>query len=164
MMLLISGLLIFFLVHLVPAQPDLKSGLVSRFGNFAYRVTFSVFALIGLTLIVVGFHKLQLMPGKNPIIWSPPDWTRHIAFLLMIPAMILLAATFVPSRIRTAAKHPMLAAIKFWALAHLIANGDLGSMVLFSSFLAFAVVDRIAVKDRPAAGALLPARGGVIND
>jgi uncharacterized membrane protein len=66
----------------------------------------------------------------------------------MLPAMILLVAAFVPSRIRTAAKHPMLAAIKFWALAHLVANGDLGSLVLFGSFLAFAVYDRISVKRR----------------
>jgi uncharacterized membrane protein len=81
----------------------------------------------------------------------------------MVPAMILLVAAFVPSRIRTAAKHPMLAAIKFWALAHLLVNGDLGSLVLFGSFLAFAVYDRISVKRRPAT---LPATQptGVVND
>jgi uncharacterized membrane protein len=90
-----------------------------------------------------------MMPGKNPVLWDPPSWTRHIAFLLMLPAMILLVAAFVPSRIRTAAKHPMLAAIKAWALSHLLVNGDLGSLVLFGSFLAFAVYDRISIKRRP---------------
>lgn len=149
MLILVLGILLFLAIHLVPTSPSLRAGLVDRFGEGAYKVGFSVLSLIGFALIVVGFHKLQVMPGKNPIIWDPPTWTRHIAFLLMIPAMILLVAALIPSRIRTAAKHPMLAAIKFWALAHLLANGDLGSLVLFGSFLAFAVYDRISVKRRP---------------
>lgn len=161
---LILGLLLFFAVHLVPTSPSLRDGLIARFGEPAYKIGFSVLSLIGLVLIVVGYHKLQLMPGKNPVLWDPPTWTRHIAFLLMLPAMILLVAAFVPSRIRTAAKHPMLAAIKFWALAHLLVNGDLGSLVLFGSFLAFGVYDRISVKHR--AAATLPAGQppGAIND
>lgn len=160
---LILGLLLFFAIHLVPTSPSLRDGLVERFGAPAYKIGFSVLSLVGFVLIVLGYHKLQLMPGKNPVPWDPPTWTRHIAFLLMVPAMILLVATFVPSRIRTAAKHPMLAAIKFWALAHLLVNGDLGSLVLFGSFLAFAVYDRISVKHRAAVGpALLPA--GPFND
>jgi uncharacterized membrane protein len=160
---LILGLLLFFAVHLVPTSPSLRAGLVERFGEPAYKIGFAVLSLIGFVLIVVGYHKLQVMPGKNPVLWDPPTWTRHIAFLLMVPAMILLVAAFVPSRIRTAAKHPMLAAIKFWALAHLLVNGDLGSLVLFGSFLAFAVYDRISVKRRPAT---LPATQptGVVND
>lgn len=161
---LILGLLLFFAAHLVPTSPSLRDGLIARFGEPAYKIGFSVLSLIGLVLIVVGYHKLQLMPGKNPVLWDPPTWTRHIAFLLMLPAMILLVAAFVPSRIRTAAKHPMLAAIKFWALAHLLVNGDLGSLVLFGSFLAFGVYDRISVKHR--AAATLPAGQppGAIND
>lgn len=160
---LILGLLLFFAVHLVPTSPSLRDGLVERFGPGAYRAVFAVLALIGFVLIVVGYHKLQLMPGKNPILWNPPSWTKHIAFLLMLPAMIALVAAFVPSRIRTALKHPMLVAIKAWALSHLLVNGDLGALVLFGSFLAFAVYDRISVKRRPAAGPP-PAPAGAIND
>jgi uncharacterized membrane protein len=156
---LILGLLLFFAIHLVPTSPSLRDGLVERFGASAYKIGFSVLSLVGFVLIVLGYHKLQLMPGKNPVLWDPPTWTRHIAFLLMVPAMILLVATFVPSRIRTAAKHPMLAAIKFWALAHLLVNGDLGSLVLFGSFLAFAVYDRISVKHRAAVGPALVSPG-----
>lgn len=161
---LILGLLLFFAVHLVPTSPSLRDGLIERFGETAYKIGFSVLSLVGFVLIVAGYHKLQLMPGKNPVLWDPPSWTRHIAFLLMVPAMILLVAAFVPSRIRTAAKHPMLAAIKAWALAHLLVNGDLGSLVLFGSFLAFGVYDRISVKHRPAAAgpALVPP--GPYND
>ena len=149
------GLLLFFAVHLVPTSPSLRDGLVERFGAQAYKIGYSALALIGLVLIVVGYHKLQLMPGKNPVLWDPPSWTRHIAFLLMLPAIILLVAAFIPSRIRTKAKHPLLAAIKFWALAHLLVNGDAGSLLLFGSFLAFGVYDRISVKRRP--GTVLPA-------
>ncbi|HEX2841439.1 NnrU family protein [Hyphomicrobium sp.] len=160
---LMLGLLLFFAIHLVPTSPSLRQGLAERFGEPAYKIAFSVLSVVALALIVLGYHKLQVMPGKNPVLWDPPSWTRHIAFLLMLPAMILLVAACIPSRIRTAAKHPMLAAIKFWALAHLLVNGDLGSIVLFGSFLAFAVYDRISVKRRPAAGP--PASpAGALND
>lgn len=159
---LVLGLLIFFLVHLVPTQTDLRRGLVERLGVNGYKAAFSVVALIGLVLIVVGFGKMQVMPGKNPELWTPPVWTRHLAFLLMLPAFVLLVAAYVPSRIRTAVKHPMLAAIKLWAVAHLLANGDLASLLLFGSFLGFAVYDRISVKHRGILPA--PAPGGFLND
>lgn len=159
---LVLGLLLFFAVHLVPTSPSLRDGLVERFGANAYRIGFSILSLIGFVLIVAGYHKLQLMPGKNPVLWDPPSWTRHIAFLLMLPAMILLVAAFVPSRIRSAVKHPMLAAIKAWALAHLLVNGDLGSLVLFGAFLAFAVYDRISIKHR--AVTIPPSPPGALND
>jgi len=159
---LILGLLLFFAVHLVPTSPSLRNGLVERFGAGAYRVGFAVLSLAGFALIVLGYHKLQLMPGKNPVLWDPPSWTRHIAFLLMLPAMILFVAAFVPSRVRTAVKHPMLAAVKAWALAHLLVNGDLGSMVLFGAFLAFAVYDRISIKHRTVT--VPPSPAGFTND
>ncbi|WP_439543172.1 NnrU family protein [Hyphomicrobium sp.] len=163
MLLLTLGLLLFFAIHLVPTSPSLRDGLVERFGAGAYRIAFSVVSLIGFALIVMGYHKLQLMPGKNPVLFDPPSWTRHIAFLLMIPAMIFIVAAFVPSRIRTAVKHPMLAAIKLWALAHLLVNGDLGSLLLFGGFLAFAVYDRISVKRRPGV-TIPPAPASPLND
>lgn len=163
MLILVLGILLFLAIHLVPTSPALRAGLADRFGEGAYKVGFSVLSLAGLALIVIGFHKLQVMPGKNPVIWDPPSWTRHIAFLLMLPAMILLVASQIPSRIRTAAKHPMLVAIKLWALSHLLVNGDLGSLVLFGSFLAFAVYDRISVKRR-AGTAPPPAPASAFND
>lgn len=164
MLLLVIGLLLFFAVHLVPTSPGLRQGLAERFGENAYKIAFSVLSLIGFVLIVLGYHKLQLMPGKNPVLWDPPSWTRHVAFLLMLPAMILLIAAFVPSRIRAAAKHPMLAAVKLWALAHLLVNGDLGSLLLFGGFLAFGVYDRISVKHRAATGPFGTGTGPPLND
>lgn len=162
---LVVGLLVFFLIHLVPTSPGVRTALVDRLGANGYKAIFSVLSLIGVVVIVMGYHKLQLHPGKNPVLWDPPVWTKHISFLLMIPAMIALVAAYVPSRIRTALKHPMLVALKIWALAHLIANGDLGSLVLFGSFLAYAVYDRISLKRRSdGLGPLGSAKGGLAGD
>ncbi len=154
MMLLIVGLILFLGVHLLPTVPDVRTGLIARFGAGAYKAVFSILSLIGFAVIVMGYHKMQLHPGKNPVLWDPPLWTRHIALALMLPAMIFVVAANVPSRIRSAVKHPMLLAIKIWALAHLLANGDLASLLLFGSFLAYAVYDRISVKNRGARGPL----------
>ena len=165
MMLLIVGLALFLGVHLLPAMPDVRDGFRSRFGDGAYKAVFSLISLAGFAIIVLGYHKMQLHPGKNPVLWDPPAWTRHIAIALMLPALILLVAAYVPSRIRTAVKHPMLLSIKLWALAHLLANGDVASLLLFGSFLAYAIFDRISVKQRGAMGPLGSAQpASPIND
>ncbi|MET0430903.1 MAG: NnrU family protein, partial [Hyphomicrobium sp.] len=146
-------------------SPELRDALKERLGETPYKILFSLLSLAGIVVIVLGFHKLQLHPGKNPILWDPPIWTRHIAVALMLPAMILLVASLIPSRIRTATRHPMLIAIKTWALAHLLANGDLAALLLFGSFLAFAVYDRISVKKRGALGPLGTAKpASPLND
>jgi uncharacterized membrane protein len=154
MMVLIVGLILFLGLHLLPTSPELRDGLKERLGGGPYKIIFSLLSLAGITVIVLGFHKLQLHPGKNPILWDPPLWTRYIAVALMLPAMIFLIASLIPSRIRTAIRHPMLVAIKIWAFGHLISNGDLGGILLFGSFLAFAVYDRVSVKRRAALGPL----------
>jgi uncharacterized membrane protein len=164
MLTLVVGLALFLGVHLLPTQTDLRSGLVGRFGLNAYKGVFALLSAVGLALIVLGYHKLQLHPGKNPQIWTPPTAMRHIAATLMLPAMILLVAAYTPSRIRTAVKHPMLLAVKLWAFSHLLANGDLGGMVLFGSFLAWAVYDRISVKTRASPGPLGNAKGTLAGD
>jgi uncharacterized membrane protein len=164
MLLLVIGLVVFLSIHLVPSNVELRNGLVARFGETGYKAFFAIVSLIGFVIIVFGFHKLQLHPGKNPQLWYPPLWCRHLAVALMLPAMIALVAAYVPSRIHTMLRHPMLVAIKIWALAHLLANGDLGSLILFGSFLAFAVFDRISLKKRGSLGPLGTRTGPAIND
>jgi uncharacterized membrane protein len=164
MLLLVVGLVLFFAIHLVPTAPDLRAGLIQRFGASAYKALFGVISLAGFVLIVMGYHKMQLNPGKNVVLWESPVWLNHVTWLLMLPAMIALVAAYVPSRIRSALKHPMLVAIKLWALSHLIVNGDLASLVLFGSFLAYAVYDRISVKRRGALGPLGAKTGGIAAD
>ena len=161
MLLLAVGLVLFLGIHLVPTSPDLRNGLVERFGAASYKVVFAVLSFAGLLLIIYGYHKLQINPGKNVFFGDPPSWLKHVSWLLMLPAMIALVAAYVPSRIRSALKHPMLVAIKIWALAHLLVNWDLGSFLLFGSFLAYAVYDRISVKKRGALGPLGETQGGL---
>jgi uncharacterized membrane protein len=164
MLVLVIGLVLFFAIHLVPSNVAMRDGLIARFGLVGYRAIFGLVSLIGFALIAIGFAKLQMHPGKNPQLWDPPLWTRHLAAALMLPAMIALVAAYVPSRIHTALKHPMLVAIKIWALAHLLANGDLAALVLFGSFLAFTVYDRISVKKRHALGPIGAKTGPWYND
>lgn len=162
-MLLLLGLIVFLGVHLTPAFPQARTGLARSLGEMGYKAAFSIASLVGLVLIVYGFGEARTA-AWNVALWSPPVWTKHIAFLLMWPAFVLLVATYVPSHIRDRAKHPMLAAVKIWALAHLIANGDLAGIFLFGSFLAYGVFDRISLKKRQARGPLGARTGGLFND
>jgi len=143
MALLIIGIVVFLGIHLLPTFGGLRERLIERLGANGYRAAFSVFSILGFVLLVYGFAKAPIIP-----IWTPPTWMRHVAMLLMLPAFIFLVASYVPGRIKAVVKHPMLAAIKTWALAHLLANGNLAGIILFGSFLAYAVYDRIALKHR----------------
>jgi uncharacterized membrane protein len=143
MTLLIIGIIVFLGFHLLPTVPGLRERLVGRLGEGGYRVLFSLLSVAGLALLIYGFAHAPLIQ-----IWSPPAWTRWVAIVLMLPAFIFLVAAYVPGQIKAKLKHPFLVAVKTWALAHLIANGDLASLILFGSFLAYAVYDRIAIKAR----------------
>lgn len=164
MLLLLLGLFIFFGIHLLPTQPEMRRGLAARFGEGGYKLLFSIVSLIGFTVIVIGYHKLQLAPGKSPQLWTPPAWGRHVTMALMLPVFILLVSAYLPGRITAAVKHPMILAVKLWALGHLFVRGDLGSLVLFAGFLAWAVFDRISLKRREAVGLVRPKSGPVFND
>ena len=165
MVILIVGLLIFFGVHLVSANGELRDGLVTRFGAGAYKGVYSLVSLLGFVVIVLGYHKMQEYTGsKNPILWYPPGWTRHAAMTLMLPVFVLLVAAYVPSRIRGYVKHPMLLAVKLWALAHLLANGTAAALVLFLAFLAYAVVARISLKRRGIGPPASDSDAPLIND
>lgn len=141
---LILGLVVFLGGHVAARVGNTRARLAAHFGENTYRGLHSLVALLGLALIVHGF-AIYRNAGMIPV-WDPPRFMTHLAMLLMLLAFILLAATWLPGKIKAKVKHPMLTAIKTWALAHLFVNGDLGSIVLFSAFLAWAVFTRIAIK------------------
>ncbi|HEY0293567.1 MAG TPA: NnrU family protein [Hansschlegelia sp.] len=141
MAILILGLAIFLGGHLFTRAQGRRAALIARFGDGPYKAAYSVVSAIGLLLIVLGWRAAPFIE-----VWSPPAWTRHVPVTLMWPAFILLASAYLPSHIRAKARHPMLAAVKLWATAHLVANGDLASIVLFGSFLAWGVAARIGLK------------------
>ncbi|MDP3458601.1 MAG: NnrU family protein [Hyphomonas sp.] len=144
---LVLGLVIFFGTHLFSAYRSREPGkdLRKKMGEGPYMGLYSLVSIAGFALIVWGFGAAR--PAQ--ILYTPPAYLAHINLLLMAIAMILLAAAYLPTgRIKKAVRHPMLAAVKVWAFGHLLANGELNSVVLFGSFLAYAVLDRIAVKKR----------------
>lgn len=164
MMPLILGLLLFVGIHTLPMQPQLRHGLATRFGEAAYKGVFSVISIAGFILIVLGYHKARLMPGKNPQLWAPPLWGRHAGFAFMLPVFPLLLAAYLPGRITAAVRHPMVTAVMLWALAHLFVRGDAASVLLFGGLLAWAVVDRVSLRQREAAGLVKVKTGPVRND
>lgn len=156
------GLILFLGMHLVSTQRDTRAGLVARFGEGGYKIVYSLVSAAGLALIVWGFAEYRA--SGMIVLYEPPRALKHLAIALMLPAVILVVASYVRGRIYTTLKHPMLAGVKLWALAHLLANGDLGSLLLFGSFLAWAVIDRISLKRRSDAGAPPIPVGGYGND
>ena len=149
---LIVGLVLFLGVHSVSiVSPQGRHALAQRLGDGGFKGLYTLFSFVGLALIVWGYGLARQAPV---LLYTPPTGMRHLAALLMLPVFVLLLATYLPGRIQRAAKHPMLLAVKFWALAHLLANGTLADVLLFGGFLAWAVADRISVKRRAAAGLL----------
>ena len=147
MFLLILGIVIFLGVHTVTTLREQRVGLIEKYGVNGYKAAYSVVSLIGLVLIIYGFGAYRA--GGYISVWTPPRGMNHLAIPLMWVAFVALAAAYSPNgKIKSTLKHPMLVGVKTWALAHLLTNGDLGSMILFGSFLAWAVYDRIAVKKR----------------
>ncbi len=152
MFILVAGLVLFLGIHTLTTLRGLRASLIGRIGAGAYKGLFSLVSAIGLVLIVWGFARYRSTGWTQ--LWYPPAGMRHVAMLLMWFAFIALAATYCPpGKIKGMLRHPMLVAVKTWALAHLLANGDLGALLLFGAFLAWAVYDRIAVKRRGDMGA-----------
>ena len=160
MTLLIVGIVVFLGIHLCRRSRACATALIGRFGETGYKALFSLLSIAGFVLLVWGFAHAPVIQ-----VWTPPAWTRWVAIVLMLPAFIFLVAAYVPGQIKAKLKHPFLVAIKTWALAHLIANGDLASIVLFGSFLAYAVYDRITLKRRQPTSLIgVPGTGGPRND
>jgi uncharacterized membrane protein len=152
MLVLCLGLAVFIAIHSLPMFPHLRGRLIAQWGLVIYRLVHSIGAVIGLGLMAYGF-SLYRASGLI-LVWSPPLALRHITLLLMLFAFIFALASFLPAgHIKTRLKHPLIIAIKTWALAHLLANGDAGGMVLFAALLLWAGLDRLSYRWRPIAEA-----------
>jgi len=148
MTLFILGLFIFFTAHAFTAfmRPG-RNALIGAIGAGAYKGLYSLISLAGFVMIVMGWPQ-----ADATALYVTPPYLRHATLFLMLIAIILLVAAYAPAgKIAHAVKHPMLAAVKIWAFAHLLVNGEVRSVILFGAFLIFAVADRIAVKRRGAA-------------
>lgn len=161
MAVLILGLIIFLGAHSarIVAEPW-RLRTIGRIGELPWKGLYSLVSLAGFVLIVIGYGEARQLGLP---LYDPPTFTRHIASLLMLPAMVLLVAAYVPrNHLKARFGHPMLLAVKLWALAHLLSNGRAAEVLLFGAFLAWAVADFIAARRRDrAAATVYPAGEGL---
>jgi len=159
---LVLGLAVFIGAHVFVTRRKARAAVIARIGLGPYKGLFSAVAIVGLALIIVGFGRYRATGWID--VWYPPAWTRQVAIPLVWLAFISVVAAYVPGNIKRWLKNPMLVGVKLWALAHLIANGDLGSIILFGAFLLWAGYDRITLNYRADAGAPPIPTGGWAND
>ena len=165
---MILGLALFLGVHTLPAQRELRARAIAAMGEGGYKIAYALVSVLGIVLIAWGFAHYRAAGMID--VWggsvSPKTLVilKHVTVGLMLPAVILVVASYLRGHIYKMLKHPMLSGVKLWAAAHLLANGDLGSIILFGSFLAWAVFDRISLKRRPDAGGPPIPVGGWGND
>lgn len=163
---LVAGLILFLGVHCFSMLRGAREALVAGLGSeITFKILYSALALTGLILIAKGFSDYRAA-GMVPL-WTPPAWGRHAAMLLVLLSFIALAATYIPSHIRSSLKHPMITAVILWAASHLLVNGDLGSTALFGSFLVWGLIARFSMGRRARVIFAAPPQGpplGIRND
>lgn len=142
---LLLGLLLFLGVHSASIFAEGFRDRMAAKSEVGWKLAYGVLSLVGILLIIRGYGDLRMTPT---VLYTPPVWLRHVAALLLVPVFVLFFAPYFPGRIKQAAKHPQLVAVKLWAVAHLLVNGTLADVLLFGSFLAWAVADRISLKRR----------------
>ena len=136
MLLLIVGLVLFLGVHLLRVVPGVRDGLHDRLGAGPYKLAYTALSLIGFGLIIYG----KMIAHPSEIVWQPPPWSRPVAFTLVPLGLILIVSAYAPGHIRRWVRHPMLAGVVPWSAGHALANGELASLVLFCSFLAWSLI------------------------
>ena len=159
---MILGLAVFLAPHVFTTRRDTRAAMIALIGEGPYKAVYSLVAIVGVILIGWGFAHYRANEWID--VWYPPAWTRHVTVALTWPAIIFVVAAYIPGNIKRGLKHPMLVGVKLWAFAHLLSNGDLGSIVLFGSILAWAVFDRVTLKRRTDPGAPPIPIGGWRND
>lgn len=161
MLVLILGLVLFLGIHSARiAGEDFRNGQIAKFGLDKWKGIYSLVSLAGFALIIWGYAMAR---PEAALLYEPPVWMKHINALLMLLSLIALASAKAPAgRIKPLLKHPMVAGVKLWAIGHLLANGDAASVLLFGSFLIWAIIDRISFKRRGDAGTTVA--GPITND
>lgn len=161
MLVMIAGLVLFLGTHSVSIfAPGLRDSLAAR-SELGWKAAYGLLSIAGLVLIVRGYGEARMAPT---VLYAPPMFLRHLTSLLMLPVFVLFFAPYFPGRIKTAAKHPQLVAVKLWAVSHLLVNGMLHDVVLFGAFLAWAVLDRISLKRRTPREPMVGAPASPMND
>jgi len=150
MLVLIVGLLLFLGLHSVRIfAEDWRAQSRAQLGEGTWKGIYSLGSIVGFVLIVWGYSLARQQPI---LLWMPPVGMRHLASLLTLFSFVLLAAAYVPANgIKAKMHHPMVLAVKVWALSHLLSNGTLADVLLFGSFLLWAILNFRAARLRDAA-------------
>jgi len=148
----VLGLLIFLGTHSFRIFADGKrTQLLESLGERKFKGLYALVSVLGFALMVWGYGQARMEPIE---LWTPPIWGRHLAFLLVWVAWILMAAAYIHANwFKVKMHHPMILSVKTWALAHLLANGQLHQVVLFGGFLAWGVLSFISARRRDRAQA-----------
>jgi uncharacterized membrane protein len=144
---LILGIVAFFGVHSISLLAlDWRNRAAKRLGTRAWQALYSIAAFVGIYLLVSGYAAAR---ASAAVLYVPPSWTRYLAALLMLPVFVLALSSVLPGRIRVRSRHPLLIATMLWAVAHLLTNGAVADLLLFGTFLVWAVVVRLSLDRRP---------------
>ena len=152
MVIFIIGIIIFFGSHSVRIFADpWRTSMIEKLGEKKWKGLYTLMSLSGLILLIIGYSQAR----QNTImIWQPPVFLTHLAVLLNLFTFILLTSSARNNNaIRLKLKHPMILGVKVWAIAHLLANGSLIDLILFGSFLVWAVLDFRSARNRPSSSA-----------
>ena len=134
----ILGLVIFLGTHSIRmVAPGFRDAMIARMGEGPWKGLYSLLSLVGFVLLVWGYSV-----APTVILYRPPVfWLVHVTIALMALALISLAISVLPpGRLKRRLKHPMLLAVKIWAVAHLLVNNDLASVLLFAAFLIWSTI------------------------
>lgn len=142
---LIIGVVLFSGIHLFPTAAGLRRSLIARIGENPYKGLFSVIALTGIVLMVMGYSRAELTQ-----VFSPPTWGRAANAILMLVSLILFAAANMPGNIKRITRHPMLWGLVLWAVGHLLSNGDQAALILFGGLGVFALLAMLSANLRGA--------------
>jgi hypothetical protein len=144
---LIAGLVIFLGIHAMRVWGEgLRGALIQRLGPMGFKGVYSIAALAGFYLLLVGYGQARLEPVP---LWTPPHGIAHASVALMWVSMVMVAAAQIPrNAIQARLRHPMVLGVKVWALAHILANGTLHDLLLFGGFLVWAVLSFRAARQR----------------
>jgi uncharacterized membrane protein len=159
MWMLVLGLVFWTVAHMFKrAAPDARTGLAAAVGDGPSRAIMALGIAIGLVLIIVGYRRAPFEP-----VYDPPAWGIHLNNLLMLGAVALMGAGRSKGHTRSLLRHPMLTGVLVWAIAHLLVNGDLASLVMFGWLGAWAIASMLLINAREPVW-VRPAPGPVSGD
>jgi uncharacterized membrane protein len=153
----ILGLILFLGIHSVRIiVPEWRERQLAAMGEARWKGIYSLISIVGLVLMIWWFRSAS---AAAPILYEPPVWLKHIAVGLMFLSFVSLAVFILPAgRLKPILGYPLLASVNIWAFAHLLANGDLASLMLFGAFLVWAVADLFSISRR---GEMTPKPGPI---